>query len=361
MGLSSLADLETRIDGAPEGLHLAPRSIDDVSRILRTAGESGTPVRVWGGGTRQKMGNPPPDGLVVSMAGIGEIIAWEPDDLTVVAGAGITVADLEDRLGAKSQTAVLPERPGASTLGGVLATGRAPLRRARLLAPRERVLEMTTVTGDGRVVRSGGRVVKNVSGFDLHRASVGAFGSLGVIVQVCLKLWPVPRSAATVRIPEADMARVVNRPLAVLESGSGVDVMVWGTEEDVAATVERLDGDARPGLEWPEDPRGDYLWSLRVPPALTGDAVTRVGPWDFLAIHGAGEIRLASPGYEEADALRAWAEGEGGSLVLVDHPGEMPPMDPWGAVPATVDIQRRLIAEFDPLRTINPNRLPGGL
>ena len=359
--MSELADLEGEIEGAPDGVHLVPASVDDLVQIVKAASASSVPLRIWGGGTRQKMGNPPPGGWVVSTRKLSQIEVWEPDDLTVVAGAGIGVGDLESRLSAKDQTAVLPENPGHATLGGVLATGRAPLRRARHLGMRERVLEVTAVTGDGRVVRSGGRVVKNVSGFDLHKAAVGAFGSLGIIALVCLKLWPVARASATIRIDDREEAARVRRPLALLESPDGIDLFMSGTEADVDDTVSRVGGRATAGLHWPDDPTGAFSWSLRIPPSLMGEALDRVAPWSYLAIHGTGELRLASDDLEGANDLRAWAEDSGGSLVLVDHPGEIPPLDPWGTPPETIALQGQLIAQFDPARIINPGRLPGGI
>lgn len=359
--MSQLADLEGEIAGAPDGVHLLPASVDDLVRIVKAASASSIPLRVWGGGTRQKMGHPPPGGWVVSTRKLSQIEVWEPDDLTVVAGAGIGVGDLETQLAAKNQTAVLPENPGFATLGGVLATGRAPLRRARHLGMRERVLEVSSVTGDGRVVRSGGRVVKNVSGFDLHKAAVGAFGSLGIIALVCLKLWPVARASATIRIDDREEAARVRRPLALLESADGIDLFVSGTEADVDDTVSRMGGRATAGLHWPDDPAGAFSWSLRVPPALMGEALNRVAPWSYLAVHGTGELRLASDDVDGATDLRGWVEQSGGSLVLVDHPGDTPPLDPWGTPPETVALQRELIAQFDPARIINPGRLPGGI
>jgi glycolate oxidase FAD binding subunit len=360
--VKTLADLEQgNIDGAPEGPHFFPEDVDDVVRIVKAATESGTPVRVWGGGTRQRMGAAPGEGWTVSTARLGQIEVWEPDDLTVVAGAGIGVGELEARLATKNQTAVMPERPGAATLGGVLSTGRAPLRRSRLLSVRERVLEVTLVTGDGRIVRSGGRVVKNVSGFDLHRAVVGSFGALGIIVQVCLKLWPLANASATIKVNDPETVVMAKRPLALLETPDGLSLFVTGTDSDVTDTVERVGGDAKDGLDWPHDPVGDFSWSLRVPPALTVDAINRAAPWRYLAIHGAGEVRLASDTADGAGDLRSWAEEMGGYLVLVDYPGDAPPIDPWGTPPETLDLQRNLIAQFDPARILNPGRLPGGI
>ncbi|MFQ5523834.1 MAG: FAD-binding oxidoreductase [Acidimicrobiia bacterium] len=356
--------LQTTIGGAPEAeLTLAPKTANDVADILRYATEKEMKVQVWGGGTRQGYGLPPPPDIVLSTEKLKEVEAWEPDDLTLVVGAGAKVAGLEAVLAERNQTAALPEVPGDSTIGGVIATGTSSLRRGRLYPIRDRVLEATAVTADGHVVRSGGRVVKNVTGYDLHRLHVGAFGSLGVVVSVCLKLWPVPPAAATVTVADPAQASVLTRPLAVLEENNRTRVFVWGRPEEVEAKVRRLGGEASEGHDWPADPAGDFRWSLRVPPALTSEAVARLPRgWRYLAVHGVGDIRTASDDAEGAAELRSWAESHRGHLVVVDSPpGALGGFDPWGRPPPAVELQRRLIAQFDPARVINPGRLAGGL
>lgn len=342
---------------------IVPTDVEEVVSLLREATDSGSVVQVVGGGTRQGYGVLTPPDIVLEMSGLSGIEEWDPDDLTVTVGAGTKVADLEGELSTRSQTAVLPEVPGASSVGGVISAGVSSLRRARLLGTRERMLEVRLVTGDGRVVRGGGRVVKNVSGYDLPRLVVGAFGSLGVITSVCLKLWPKPPAAATVTVDALDVAASVRRPLAVLEHDGSIDVFLWGTREEVESTSSRLGGVVSQGHRWPADPTGPYRWSLRVPPALTTDGLARLPEgWRHLAIHGAGEIRAASEGAEGAADLRGWAEGAGGALVVVEAPSEGPDgLEPWGRLPPGLEIQRRLIAQFDPARIINPGRLPGGL
>ena len=341
---------------------VAPRNAADVGAILRYATENKQIVRVRGGDTHSGYGAPVEPDIVMSMERLAEVEKWEPDDLTIVVGAGASVGQIEAMLDERNQTAVLPEVPGEATLGGVIASGVSSLRRGLLYGTRERILETTSVTGDGRVVRSGGRVVKNVTGYDLHRLAVGAFGAFGVIVSVCLKLWPSPPHRSTVTIDRWDSG-LVARPLAVLQDNNSTRVFLSGTPEEIAAQADRLDGDLRDGHDWPADPFDTFRWSIRVPPAMTSDAIERLpDSWKHLAVHGVGDIRASSDSADGAFALRTWAESIGGHLVVVEAPdGFHFEMDPWGAPPSGLEIQRRLIAQFDPARVINPGRLPGGL
>ncbi len=349
-------------DGAG-ATRVTPGSVEELATVLREASQNSSVVQVVGGGTRQGFGTPTPPNVVVDMSSFSGIEEWDPDDLTVTAGAGTRVADLEAQLNERAQTAVLPEVPGSSTIGGVVSAGGSSLRRGRLLGTRERMLEVTLVTGDGRVIRAGGRVVKNVTGYDLPRLVVGAFGSLGVMVSVCLKLWPRPPAAATVTIPDLETSNRVTRPLAVLEENHRTRLFLWGTYTEVEAITDRLHGEVIEGHDWPADPEGSFCWSLRVPPALTAAALERLPRgWRYLAIHGVGEVRAASDDIGGASEVRDWAEEEGGSLVVVSAPpGGLDGFDPWGRPPPALEVQRRLIAQFDPARVINPGRLPAGL
>lgn len=356
-----ISRLETKIPGAPESaLQLAPKSVTDVQAILRYASERDLVVQVRGGGSHSGFGAPPPPDLLLAMERLDQIERWEPDDLTIVLAAGARIEDVESRLNERNQSLGLPERPGPSTVGGVVAAGISGLRRGRLYGTRERVLETTVVTGDGRVVRSGGRVVKNVTGYDLHRLAVGAFGSLGVIVSICLKLWPTPPGKRTVQLDDVEQASTIVRPLAVLETDGATKVFLQGTEAEVDKQALRLDGETTVGLDWPEDPRGAWEWSLRVPPARTAEAVSRLpDDWRYIAIHRVGEVRAASASADGAADLRSWAESASGHLVVTR--GEPDVLDPWGTPPPGLDLQRRIISEFDPKRILNPGRLPGGL
>ncbi len=340
---------------------VTPESSAELAELLAGASRDRTSVRVVGGGSHSGFGDAEPADLFISTEALGGIVTWEPDDLTVVVGAGALVSEVEHELRLRNQSMVLPEHPGAATVGGCVASGASSLRRGRLYSTRERVLEAVAVTGDGRIVRSGARVVKNVTGYDLTRLHVGAFGSLGVLVTLCLKLWPVPPAAATVTLPDPSEAGKVTRPLAVLQDRVRTRAHLAGTGPEVDALLSRFDGVVTPGLDWPADPQGPWRWSLRVPPALTSGAVARLpASWDFLALHGVGEIRAASPDSTGAADLREWAEAEGGRLVVVERPVGQD-FNPWGRPPAGLLQQRELIARFDPERILNRGMLPGGL
>jgi hypothetical protein len=184
---------------------------------------------------------------------------------------------------------------------------------------------------------------------------------------VCLKLWPVPVHSGTIAVPEAAAARAVAyRPLAVLETEAGARVFVAGTAEEVEGQAADLGGVVRPGLDWPEPPATPWVLSLRVPAARTVaavDEVRRLGDGvRYQAAHGVGDVTI---GMDELDVascsdLRRWAEDQEGAVVVVRRPrDDETGFDPWGTPPATIDLQRRVKAAFDPAGIVNPGRLPG--
>ena len=362
----ALADAEIDpIDGAPEAeMTVAPRTIDETARILEAATQHRLSVLIWGGGTHQGMGGRVEPDVVLSTSRLNSLVDWQPDDLTVVAESGMKVADLEDVLSERSQTAVLPEHPLSATVGGVVASGVSAWRRLRYGPTRDRMLEVVIVTGDGRVVRGGGRVVKNVTGYDLPRLATGSFGSLGLVVQVCLKLWPVSPSAATVTTT-AQAAKSAYRPLATISDRDTTKVYIGGHEKDVEAQLGELGGEAERGLVWPEPFSDELRVEMRVPARFVDDAIGLVpGHWSLLAERGVGRLQLGGSleAVGEITGMRSWAEQLGGSLVIDRAPAQVyREIDPWVTPPATQDLQRRVVAQFDPARVVNPGRLPGGL
>lgn len=185
--------------GAWPTLVALPTSADQVAATLALAAEHALSVVPWGHGTRQALGYPPRScDLVVSLERLNRVVAYDPADLTITVEAGITHDGLAAELAKARQMLPLdvPE-PARATLGGTLATGLTGLRRARYGAPRDLTLGLRVVDASGVMTRTGGRVVKNVTGYDMTKLYLGSLGSLGILVEASFKLAPLPESEAT--------------------------------------------------------------------------------------------------------------------------------------------------------------------
>jgi glycolate oxidase FAD binding subunit len=362
-----------RPDRVPDGVvarfFVEPRSIDEAADLLSSLRSAGLTAGFLGAGTHQGIGGRTQPDVMILASGLDRIIDFEPDDLTLVAEAGVPVMELEALAAERGLTTVLPELPGTGTLGGAIATGLSGYRRLRYGPTRDRVLEVTMATGYGRVVRAGGRVVKNVTGYDVPRLAVGSLGSLGMIGSVALKLWPQPRAAATIPVADPVAAfRIAYRPLAVLDVDGAGAAFIAGTPEEITAEAELLGGEPAAGLLWPEPVSGEVRFSVSVPAgrlSLATEHVRALGASvSYRAQHGVGLIDVGVDRRHAAGlaGLRGVAEDLGGSLVLREGPDEVyEAIGAWGVPPASIELQRRVKAAFDPDGICNPGRLPGGL
>lgn len=192
------------LDGGTPVAH--PVSDEQVAALMSVAGEAGWRVLPAGAGVgegllpiRGAAGGPWrfPD-LVISTLGMVGVLEYEPADLTFRARSGTTLADVQDVVGqARQWLALDPPGGGGVTLGGVVATGAAGPARVLYGRPRDQLLGLTMIDGAGRTLSLGGRVVKNVAGFDLVRLATGSRGALGVITEVTFRLYPVPEEDRT--------------------------------------------------------------------------------------------------------------------------------------------------------------------
>ncbi len=177
-----------------------PGNVDDVARLLADSNDRGQAVIPFGGSTRMCVGNVPERyDTALDLSGLDSDVDHVPGDLTVVAPAGVRVGQLQGRLAKSSQRLPfeIPE-PHRATIGGSVASSPTSLTGISLGGIRDWVIGMRIVLGDGMDTRTGGRVVKNVQGYDLHRLHTGAYGSLGVITEVAFKLMPLPANTRTV-------------------------------------------------------------------------------------------------------------------------------------------------------------------
>jgi glycolate oxidase FAD binding subunit len=190
-----------------------PGSLDDVRAVVAAAAEAGVPIIPWGGGTASAVGTPGRQaGIVLGMRRLDRVLEHEPGDLTVTAEAGIGMSALQSALRAHGQWLSLdPPDVARATLGGVIAANASGPRRHLYGTARDLLIGVTVVTGDGQVVRGGGKVVKNVAGYDLPKLFIGSYGTLGVLVDMTLKLRPLPDAERFVavrfdRLKDAAMA-----------------------------------------------------------------------------------------------------------------------------------------------------------
>ncbi len=171
-----------------------PATREEVAGILRDAARDGLTVVPWGGGVSLARGRAPRRyGLALDLTALDRVVEYSPEDMTVTAECGVTLGALREALAAHGQeTALEGARAERATLGGLLAANASGPRRLRFGAPRDRILGAHFALADGTLARSGGRVVKNVAGYAIHRLLCGSRGGLGVLLEVSLKLAPAP-------------------------------------------------------------------------------------------------------------------------------------------------------------------------
>ena len=171
-----------------------PGSAEEAADLMRSAAADGALVRFKGGGTKFDWGNPvgEPD-VLLSTKGLNRIVEHNAADLTAVLEAGVALAEAQDAFAEADQMLALDPPGQSATIGGILATGDSGPLRHRYGGPRDQLLGMTVALSDGTVARSGGKVIKNVAGYDLAKLFTGSFGTLGLITRVAVRLHPLPR------------------------------------------------------------------------------------------------------------------------------------------------------------------------
>jgi glycolate dehydrogenase FAD-binding subunit len=368
---------------------------DEQAAALREAAEGGKRVRVRGAGTKLAWGEPTaaPD-VELSTAPLDRILEHNAGDLTAVVQAGVAVERLQEELAAAGQMLALdPPVAGGATVGGVLATADSGPLRHRYGGPRDLVLGVTVALSDGTLARAGGKVIKNVAGYDLAKLFTGSFGSLGAILEVALRLHPLPHRTLTAVGEAADPDAVAAAASALAHSpteaqcldvrwddGRGaVLVRLAGVEaqshtERAVAALERHGLDARTVEDDAE------LWEeQRAGQRSAGGTVVRVsGVQEQLATQmraaeraGGSLVGRAAYGLAWIALPEATAGGVGelrrelapSPCVVLDAPAEVrEAVDVWGAGDATaVDLMRRVKQRFDPANACNPGVFVGGL
>jgi glycolate oxidase FAD binding subunit len=298
-------------------------------------GPSG-PVAVAGGRTQWAVGGSCSDGTRLVSAPVG-VVAHEPAEMIVRVRAGTTVGALNAVLAEGGQMVPLdPADPTLATVGGVLAVGHSGVRRLRYGPVRDTVLEVHFISSEGKVVKAGGPVVKNVTGFDLCRLLVGSLGTLGLLVEVVLRCYPVPVASQWLSASGADPFVVLSRlyrPSAVLWDGTQVSVLLEGHPDDVAAQAELLGPSFEPVAGAPAAPGEGRI---SVPPGELRRLPTAAPGW--LAQVGVGVVQTSDPASLAAALGLAW---------------------PRALSIGVASLHAELKQRFDPAGRLNPGRQVG--
>jgi glycolate oxidase FAD binding subunit len=346
---------------------IAPVTKAGVVAAICDAASDGRRLLAVGGRTHLDRGEPSEIDAELSTAKLDRLVSYEPAEMIAIVEAGMRFGDLSETLAAAGQEWAVDAPPDA-TVGGVIASGTSSPRRLRVGHVRDTVLEVQLVTGDGRIVRGGGRTVKNVTGYDLPRLATGSLGTLGVIVQVALKLRPLPAMRRTVVLDGSiDVAAraLAAIPLAsaVLASRERLEILLEGWPEAVeeqtacahnAAHVRETVDDAPFPSHAPWNDRGVVV-EASVPAGKIEDLVPSAGE-ACGALAGVGTVWAGLPSADgELSELRERAAALGGIAPVIRGPGGL------GAAPGAVEIQRRLKRAFDPHGVLAPGRFWGGI
>jgi glycolate oxidase FAD binding subunit len=320
------------------------------------------------------MGGPPERcDVELHTSRLDRVLEHSQADMVVSVEAGITLEALQAELGKSSQFLPLdPFNSPGHTIGGLLATGWTGPLRLRFGSPRDFLIGIRVALPDGRLATAGGRVVKNVSGYDMMKLHLGALGSLGVIVAASFKVFPnalhdVTLEASHPSIEEAWAAtdRALALPLAPaaleLFSSGRVLARFLGSRDAVKRMVPELGwAEAAPSAWAEHSRRAPESWARIAIPRHKIRATVLALPAgaEWWASPGVGVVHWSiTTGANTVREARSAAEAAGGSLVLMAAPIEMRrELGAWGTSPSTLELMQRLKRAFDPKRVLNPGR-----
>jgi glycolate oxidase FAD binding subunit len=400
---------------------IVPSTAQELADELRRCDASGLRVLLMGGGTLQGLGNPPKAcDVTISTAKLNATIEYDPRDLTIAVGAGMTLRTLANTLAKNGQFVPIDApHPDRATVGGTLAAGWIGPRRATYGRPRDYLIGTTAALADGTLSSAGGMVVKNVTGYDVSKLFVGSLGTLGALVRVNLKAIPSPQTTrvAIAALPEATRQRALNHIASLsiepacalfvrgfhrdIDGTDGIDGRLFLLYEGSQAVVDRATRELRSALGAAGVPgttildqnaqrtyqrtldactstiaqrsitlrsyglpdnafmRHSTLETLAQELKLSFDAILDARTGDVVARFVARDAETMP--YAVADLVDGARERLSNLTVIAGDPALRIAIDAWGPPPPSFEKLRALKERFDPRGTLAPGRLVGGI
>ena len=387
------------VDGLLPSTVMRPEDAEDAARGLHLCDLAPAAVVVWGGGTQMRLGAPPRRYEVAfSTERMTRLLEYEPADLTCRVEAGMRLSDLQAVLHAQGQRLPLdPPHPERATVGGMVAANTNGLSRGRYGTVRDWVIGIAVAYPSGKVARAGGKVVKNVAGYDLMKLHIGALGTLGVVAEVNFKVQARPEADATLLAhfeapaPALEVGlKLAHQYLApataIVQGGDGgqwvLALKLEGYAREVQAAKDQAVRFVREAggvideseilsafwdaaRDWSTNADGDVLLRAIVP-ITASPTLLAAAPADARVLaqpaSGVVDVRVPAPGAAETlSRLRSAAGAEGQVVVLAAPVALKQGLDVWGPPPPGFPIMRALKQSLDPHGILNVGRFVGGI
>jgi glycolate oxidase FAD binding subunit len=400
------ASTDDSVAGVPSQLVVEPGTEQELAKVLKLADAAGLAVIPRGGGTKLAWGNPPARAdLILSTSRMNRILEHAWADLTVTVEAGCTIGELQETLAKHGQRLALDTLwPEQATAGGVLSTNDSVALRLRFGSLRDLIIGATLALPDGTLASSGGKVVKNVAGYDLSKLATGSLGTLGVITRAVFRVHPLPKETCTLTCACDDVEEAQRLVLAVQDSklahsalqircgGNAqprVDVLFEATQAGLAAQTAQLKSlaenknfadsgsgafNARQELYSAAKAGGTKCMIAKfstLPEQIAHAIETLASPcadgvhWNAaVQATGIGCVGLGGEPLAMQAALlsfRATLESAKGSLVVHQQPATASRMETWGDGGDALPLMHAVKQQMDPKNTLNPGRFVGGI
>lgn len=381
-----------------------PESERDVAAVVAEAAAAKTTLTIEGGGSKRHLGRLVPPSDVLKMSALSGIVSYEPEELVITVRAGTPLSEIENALAEKNQCLAFEpaswsfDPEAAPTIGGTVAAGVAGSRRVALGGARDHLIGFRAVNGSGEIFKAGGKVVKNVTGYDLPKLAAGSFGTLFAMTELTLRTYPHARTPVTLIAADLD----AEAALALLRRAVGshfeatgfcylprqaIERMRLSIDAHESATLIRFEGAsdsaalrakacaAALGVSfasmsgsasaalWHNRQQlaafdaARVLWRISIPPTVAAAVVAALEPSYFVA-DWAGGLLWLEPGASLPRDVHALAQSLGGHAMLFRGGDDMRRGDVFQPLdPVTAQLTKRLKAAFDPLGVFNPGRM----